>query len=81
MTTSFNLIRRIRARRLRWLGHILRAGPGHLTFQALKTQLRLDHQGNLLSDAPPHTTVEELVPLAMDRAGWQQLVRLVPASY
>ena len=30
-TYSFNLIRKIRQRRLRWVGHILRQGPVHIT--------------------------------------------------
>ena len=35
MTTSYNLVRAVRVRRLRWLGHILRAGPTQITFQAV----------------------------------------------
>ena len=31
-TTSFNLIKKIRERRLRWLGHIIRAGPDSIMY-------------------------------------------------
>ena len=31
-TCSLNLIHKIRQRRLRWVGHILRQGPGHITY-------------------------------------------------
>ena len=68
-------------RRLRWVGHILRAGPGELSFQALKVQLSLGNTGNLLMDDPQHTTIEDLVPLSRDRVTWRQLVRSVPADY
>ena len=72
-TTSLNLVQKIRIRRLKWLGHILRAGPQSLMFCALRAQFEMGKQGNLLMDAPAHTSVEDLVPLAMDRATWRQL--------
>ena len=71
LTTSLNLVRKIRVRRLKWLGHILRAGPQSLMFCALKAQSEMGHQGNLLMDAPTHTSIEDLVPLAMDRGSWR----------
>ena len=73
-TTSLNIINRIRARRLRWVGHILREGPEKLTYQALKAQDEMDNPGNLLMDTPPHEKIEDLIPLAKDRATWGERV-------
>ena len=63
-TCSLNLILKIRQRRLRWVGHILRQGPGHITYTALAVQSSRNLEGNLLMDAPPHTHLSELTHLA-----------------
>ena len=60
-------------RRFKWLGHILRAGPGRITFQAIVEQKRLGLPGNILMDAPHHNTLWDLVFLAKDRANWRSL--------
>ena len=52
-TCSLNLIHKIRQRRLRWVGHILRQGPGHIIHTALAVQSVRNKEGNLLMDAPP----------------------------
>ena len=70
---ALNLVRKIRIRRHKWLGHILRAGEDSLMFHALKVQSDLNLQGNLLMDAPRFNRVEDLIPLAMDRASWRSL--------
>ena len=75
LTTSFNLVKKIRERRLRWVGHIIRAGPDSLMYQTLVTQQIMGHTGNLLMDTPPHNTIDELRPLANDRGRWKALVR------
>ena len=72
-TTTFNLVNHIRVRRLKWLGHILRAGPDRLTYQAIEEQRRLALPGNLLMDAPHHTSLSELAIKAKDRAAWRAL--------
>ena len=72
-TTHLNLVRKIRIRRHKWLGHILRAGEDSLMFHALKVQADLNLQGNLLMDAPCFNRVEDLIPFAMDRASWRSL--------
>ena len=77
-TTSLNLVRKIRIRRLKWLGHIIRAGPQSLMFCALKAQLKMGHHGNLLMDAAKHNQIEDLIPLAMDRATWRSLATDIP---
>ena len=73
-TTSFNIMTRIRKQRLKWVGHLLRAGPAHLSFQALRVQAKVNREGNILQDTPPFDTIEELQYYAMDRAFWGQLV-------
>ena len=72
-TTSFNLVKRIRERRLRWLGHIIRAGPDSIMNQALVVQHSMGHSGNLLMDAPPHDSIDSLRTIANDRAQWKAL--------
>ena len=81
ITTSFNLIRRVRQRRLRWVGHLLRAGPSRITYHALVTQRQLNHEGNLLSDVPPHSFMQALTEMAMDRAAWTEHVNALPHFY
>ena len=76
-STSLNLVRRIRMRRHRWLGHILRLGPGSITFQAIKMQHQLQEEGNLLMDAPPYTSIKDLAHQAMDRARWRELTHAI----
>ena len=71
---SFNLVSAIRRRRLKWLGDILRAGPERITYQAVCEQHNMDLPGNLTMDAPPHSTIEELVAKARDRGLWKKLV-------
>ena len=52
-TSSFDLVKKIRQRRLRWLGHLLRAGNDRLTYHALQSQINLQQRaGNLFIDAP-----------------------------
>ena len=77
-TCSFNLIHRIRQRRLRWVGHILRQGPEHITYTALAAQSHRNLEGNLLMDAPPHAHLDDLTHLAMDRAAWGSMVKHIP---
>ena len=79
-TTSFNIIHKLRTRRLRWVGNILRAGPLNPTYQALKVQLTMNKADNLLADAPPHDSVEHLAVLAQDKAAWRDFVSSIPAS-
>ena len=74
-TTSLNIVEKMRDRRLRWLGHILRAGPTRLTYQAVKAQAQaILRHGNLLMDTPAHTSFEDIVAIAQDRNAWKALV-------
>ena len=77
-TTSFNLVRQIRIRRYRWLGHILRSCPHRLIHQALSCQAVMDAPGNLLMDAPPFNSPEHLREQAADRATWKSHIAGIP---
>ena len=55
------------------MGHILREGPGRITFQAVEVQKQMGLPGNILMDTPPHNTLWDLVLLAKDRTNWRAL--------
>ena len=74
----FNLVRNICKRRLKWLGDILRAGTGRITYQAVEEQRHMGLPGNILMDAPPHTTLEELATKARDLNMWKRLITSIP---
>lgn len=76
-TSSLNLIRRIKMRRHRWLGHILRLGPSSIVYQAIMIQDKMQLEGNLLMDAPPYTNIEDLARQAKDRARWRELTHAI----
>ena len=73
-TTSLNLVLRLRKTHLRWLVHILRAGPTHITYQAIANQDTHKVKGSLLMDAPPHDTMEDLSQMANNRSTWRKIV-------
>ena len=72
-TTSFDLVLSIRRRRLRWLGHILRAGDERIVFDAIKVQTLMDHQGNLWMDSPHHDTLSAIKLMVEDRQQWRKM--------
>ena len=76
-TTSLNLVRQIRIRRYRWLVHILRSSPHRLIHQALKCQAILNKPGNLLMDAPPFSSPQDLRNQAADRATWLSRIAII----
>ena len=55
-TCTFNLVRAIRARRLQWLGHILRLDEDRLLFKAVQHMYSHRSEGDLLMDAPKTAT-------------------------
>ena len=71
ISTSYDLVKHIRARRLKWLGQILRQGPSRLTYQAVEEQRRLGLPGNILMDAPHHNTLRELAIKAKNKKAWK----------
>ena len=74
-TTSFDLVLSIRRRRLRWLGHILRAGDHRLVFKAIVVQAEMGRQGNMWMDSPAHNTMTEVMQLAADKAVWKKMCK------
>ena len=52
-TRTFDLLRSIRVRRFRWLGHILRMSDEKLVHKAVHHLYHHPTEGNLLMDAPP----------------------------
>ena len=49
---TFDLVAWIRARRLQWLGHILRLGPERMIRQAVYEMYKASRSGDMLMDAP-----------------------------
>ena len=58
LSTSLNLIRKLRIRRHKWLVHILRDNPSRLISQAVKSQRDMETDGSLLMDAPPGSPID-----------------------
>ncbi len=84
---SFDLVSRLRSRRLRWAGHILRLEETSLLRRVLLASVQRDldrgwwEQGGLLEDAPAYSTVEQLLEMAGDRDVWRVAVQeLLPQS-
>ena len=74
---TFNLVRVIRARRLQWLGHILRLDEDRLLFKAIRLMYEGRSKGDLLMDAPVTKTWEELRHCARDRKKWRSRVQAI----
>jgi len=76
-TCSFNLVRAIRARRLQWLGHILRLDEHRLLQRAVKCLYDCRSEGDILMDAPHTDSWRELKMWAADRQKWRLRVQAV----
>ena len=74
-TRTVDMVRIIRARRLKWLGHILRMGPERLIHQAVRFMSDHRRAGDLLMDVPRRYSWEELKELAANRDYWRQRVK------
>jgi hypothetical protein len=86
-TPSFDLVSRLRSRRLRWAGHILRSEESSLLRRMLLATAEQDlvsgapKSGGLLMDAPSFASTEQLLELAEDREAWRHAVHvLLPES-
>ena len=72
---TIDLSQELRARRLRWVGYVLRLDETHLV---KGTQLARAEKfsggsypaGFVLAKAPAHASTGELIQLAVDRGGW-----------
>ena len=71
---SFDLIRHIRARRLKWLGCILRMDDSRVLHRLLMRQSLPHAPGSLLADAPMHRSLLELKRMAEDCKSWTAMV-------
>jgi hypothetical protein len=77
---SFDMLGRLRSRRLRWAGHILRSEESNLLRRVLLAQTEQELKagrsaiGGLLMDVN-FETVEGLLEQAQDRKGWGKAVR------
>ena len=87
VSPTFDLISRLRSRRLRWAGHILRMEDSSLLKRVLLEQVKKEleqsqrEDGGLLMDAAEFKSVEELVDLAQDRKSWRsRVLDLLPES-
>ena len=85
-STTFNIISWIRARRLRWVGHILRLHDEkkphegqRLLFQTAKHIFEHPQDGDLMMDAPTDDW-QDLLIKAKDRQSWRQLVNATKCS-
>ena len=74
-TRTFDIIMWIRARRLQWLGHILRMGTDRLLKRAIFYMFKERQEGDMLMDAPTHNSWRELCTYACDRDYWRARVR------
>jgi hypothetical protein len=84
---TFDLVSRLRSRRLRWAGHILRLEESSLLRRVVLAEVQRDldrgaqESGGLLMDASQFDSVEELLRDAADRKEWRRTVReLLPES-
>ena len=78
-TSSFDLVKSIRIRRLRWLGQILRGDQSRLLFKTIQQQHVMKDPGNLFMDTPNHLSLEDLIVLANDKTYWKTLEMSIPS--
>ena len=64
---TFDLVRWIRARRLQWLGHILRMGSERKLKQAIFEMFKARSEGDMLMDVPETTSWRELTTYGCDK--------------
>ena len=72
---TFDLLLWIRARKLQWLGHIMRMGTERKLKHAIFEMYKAPQQGDMLMDAPATDSWRELWTYACDREYWKARVR------
>ena len=70
----FDLVKWIRARRLQWLGHILRMTQERKIKHAIYVMFKTPQPGDILMDAPQTRSWRELCTYACDRDYWRARV-------
>ena len=65
-----NLCLSIRRRRFKWLGQILRCDTSRLIYQVLVAQFTDHTPDDLLMNTPPHSRLEELHYLTLNKTAW-----------
>ena len=80
-TPTFDLVARIRARRLKWAGELLRREvtflPRKVALAELEAYPPRGQAGGIFMDAPKVSTTAELVAAAKDTAEWRKLVEAI----
>ena len=74
-TRTFDVVRWIRARRLQWVGHILRMDTSRMLHQTVKHLFIYKKEGDLLMDVPKGFSWAEMCEIAKDRDRWRVMVR------
>ena len=74
-TRTFDIVSWIRARRLQWVGHILRMDQKRMVHKAVEHIHANRKEGDLLMDAPTGYSWKELKELAANRDNWRHRVR------
>ena len=72
---TYDMVRGIRARRLQWLGHVLRMGSERKLKQAVYEMYVSRTEGDLMMDAPATESWHELQKYAKDKDYWRARVR------
>ena len=72
---TFDLVKWIRARKLQWLGHILRMGTERKIKRAIYVMFKDPQPGDMLMDAPKADSWYELCAYGCDREYWKARVR------
>ena len=75
-TTTFDILAWIRARRLKWAGHILRLDEKRLIRHTLRVIYDNPQEGDMLMDVRD-SSWEELVKAATDKDVWRQKVQIL----
>ena len=72
-TRSYDLIKAIKQRRFKWLGHLLRMRGDRLVKLAVRVQFARGQDGGFFVDLPYHLSLEEIEELAQERKIWKRL--------
>ena len=72
---TVDILKMLKARRLRWVGHVLRAKETNLVRQVLMEMEQPYSPGSVLMNAPKHKSMAELVEMANNREEWRKMVR------